>query len=91
MLPPQVQLRPYQLQSLAFMKECEALEGGFRELFWHRVVNSQGQACWYSPIFQRVSLEVPAQPWGGFLAEEMGECSEETAGAPLLSVRSLHQ
>lgn len=25
-----VQLRPYQLQSLAFMKECEEGEGGFR-------------------------------------------------------------
>jgi hypothetical protein len=29
-----VQMRPYQLQSLQFMLDCERGEGGFRRLFW---------------------------------------------------------
>jgi hypothetical protein len=29
-----VQMRPYQLQSLQFMLDCERGEGGFRRFFW---------------------------------------------------------
>ncbi|GLC42798.1 hypothetical protein PLESTM_001380900 [Pleodorina starrii] len=107
-----VAMRPYQLQSLAFMLDLERLvdtpalavegsaagpstsansaageaagevdpadvpdggcPGGYRRLFWLPVTNSRGQRYWYSPVFERLTMEVPAQPIGGFLAEEMG-------------------
>jgi hypothetical protein len=31
-----------------------------------------GRRWWYSPVLGRACVEVPAMPWGGFLAEEMG-------------------
>ncbi|GLC36509.1 hypothetical protein PLESTB_000156300 [Pleodorina starrii] len=107
-----VAMRPYQLQSLAFMLDLERLvdtpalaeegsaagpstsadsaageaagevdpadapdggcPGGYRRLFWLPVTNSRGQRYWYSPVFERLTMEVPAQPIGGFLAEETG-------------------
>lgn len=30
-----------------------------------------GPGVWWSPVLGRVASEVPAAPWGGFLAEEM--------------------
>ena len=30
---------------------------------------------WYSPLFQRLSLEVPEQPGGGFLCEVCASCA----------------
>ncbi|KAG2497725.1 hypothetical protein HYH03_004461 [Edaphochlamys debaryana] len=123
-----VTMRPYQLQSLAFMLEAEAavteeeqgaaaaaspstlasladpdgVEGGFRRFFWLPITpgGAEGGAggsgagaggrrgpglpgssasagappftYWYSPILERLCLDVPPQPGGGFLAEEMG-------------------
>ena len=28
-----------------------------------------GKRFWYSPLLDRAALNVPAQPWGGFLCE----------------------
>lgn len=66
-----VQMRSYQLQSLQFMLDAEARDGGYRSVFWVRKVNTQGRTFWYSPVMSRASLSVPEQPAGGFLAEEM--------------------
>lgn len=64
-------MRPYQLQSLQFMLDCERRPGGYRSLFWVPMVNGDGRQFWYSPIFSQFSIEVPEQPSGGFLSEEM--------------------
>lgn len=100
-LAPGIALRPYQLQSLAFMLEMERLvdrpagrhvagaagvsgggvdpadpdaadggcPGGYRRLLWVPVSNGRGQRYWYSPVLERMSLEVPVQTTGGFLGE----------------------
>ncbi|PSC76011.1 helicase-like transcription factor isoform B [Micractinium conductrix] len=67
-----VTMRPYQLQSLQFMLDAERGEGGFRRLFWQRLTTPTGSRYWWSPVLARASLEVPAQGWGGWCAEEMG-------------------
>jgi hypothetical protein len=41
-----------------------------RSLFWIKKVIGN-QTYWYSELFGRMSLDVPAQACGGFLAEEM--------------------
>lgn len=65
-----VTLRPYQLQSLQFMIDAEQGEGGFRRLLWHHMTTPDGShKYWWSPLFDRASLDVPAMPWGGFLGE----------------------
>ncbi|KAG2441423.1 hypothetical protein HYH02_010011 [Chlamydomonas schloesseri] len=46
--------------------------GGYRRLFWAPITAASGQRFWYSPVFERAALDVPPQPTGGFLAEEMG-------------------
>ena len=71
--PPASACCRYQLQSLGFMLDCEQGEGGFRRLFWKRLQTPGGVHYWWSPVLGRASLEVPAQPWGGWCAEEMGE------------------
>ncbi len=100
-LAPGIALRPYQLQSLAFMLEVERLvdrpagrhvagvpgvsgggvdaadpdaadggcPGGYRRLLWVPVSGGRGQRYWYSPVLERLSLEVPEQTTGGFLGE----------------------
>ncbi|KAF6235186.1 SNF2 family N-terminal domain-containing protein [Scenedesmus sp. NREL 46B-D3] len=35
-------------------------------------VGERGKGMWWSPVLDRLSFAVPAAPWGGFLAEEMG-------------------
>ncbi|KAG1670539.1 hypothetical protein FOA52_015404 [Chlamydomonas sp. UWO 241] len=67
-----ITMRAYQLQSLAFMVEAEERPGGYRSLFWLEKTNTAGQSYWFSPILNRVARDVPVQPTGGFLAEEMG-------------------
>lgn len=67
-----VQMRQYQLQSLQFMLDAEAQDGGFRSLFWLQKSTPQGRKFWYSPVLGRACLHVPEQSAGGFLAEEMG-------------------
>ena len=67
-----VTMRPYQLQSLQFMLECEQGDGGFRRLLWQRLTTPHGKQYWWSPLLGRAALEVPEQPWGGWCAEEMG-------------------
>ncbi|KAI7843193.1 hypothetical protein COHA_003176 [Chlorella ohadii] len=67
-----VQMRPYQLQSLQFMLDCECGEGGFRRLFWQRMTTPNGTRYWWSHLLGRAALDVPAQGWGGWCAEEMG-------------------
>lgn len=57
-----VQLRPYQLQSLAFMLEHEQLVDGYRDLFWVQGQNSAGKVWWYSPSLEKLCHEVPRQP-----------------------------
>ena len=66
-----VQLRPYQRQSLHFMLDAEEGEGGFRRHLWLKLHNTSGQSFWYSPVLRLMALDVPALPWGGFLAEEV--------------------
>ena len=66
-----VQLRPYQRQSLQFMLDAEQGEGGFRRHLWQQLTNTAGQSFWYSPVLRQMALDVPALPWGGFLAEEV--------------------
>ncbi|KAI3434920.1 hypothetical protein D9Q98_002974 [Chlorella vulgaris] len=67
-----VTMRPYQLQSLQFMLDGETGEGGFRRLFWQQLQTPGGTRYWWSVLLGRASLEVPAQGWGGWCAEEMG-------------------
>lgn len=64
-------LHPYQRQSLAFMLEAERRKDGFRALFWRCLTNSKGQSVWFSPVFNRLSLDVAPQPTGGFLGENL--------------------
>ena len=66
-----VQLRPYQRQSLHFMLDAEEGEGGFRRHLWQKLTNTAGLSFWYSPVLRQMALDVPALPWGGFLAEEV--------------------
>jgi hypothetical protein len=53
-----VTLRNYQLQSLSFMLEIEALagKGGYRNLFWLQHTNSQGKTYFYSPVSMKGGL-----------------------------------
>ncbi|GAB4812994.1 hypothetical protein N2152v2_000040 [Parachlorella kessleri] len=67
-----VAMRPYQLQSLQFMLDCERGEGGFRRHFWLPMKAVGGEQWWYSPLLRRASQNVPSMPWGGFCCEEMG-------------------
>ena len=67
-----VTMRPYQLQSLQFMLDCEGGSGGFRRLLWQRLATPHGKRYWWSPLLGRAALDVPEQPWGGWCAEEMG-------------------
>ena len=45
-----------------------------RSLFWIPKINSAGDTYYFSPLFKRISLNVPEQAAGGFLAEEMVSC-----------------
>jgi SNF2 family DNA or RNA helicase len=71
-----VEMREYQLQSLARMLELEAAPGGMRNLMWIEVpsVTAKGAPVLFSPFFRLVLPQtlVPALPKGGFLCEEMG-------------------
>ena len=42
-----------------------------RSLFWINKSSGLDRGYWYSPVFNRLCLEVPEQTSGGFLAEEM--------------------
>ena len=66
-----MELRPYQRQSLALMKDWEAREGGWRQQLWLPLTTVAGEAYWWSPLLLRGAWTVPAMPGGGFLAEEM--------------------
>lgn len=43
-----------------------------RRLFWQRMTTPHGTRYWWSHLLGRASLDVPAQGWGGWCAEEMG-------------------
>lgn len=62
-----VSLRPYQRQSLKFMLDKEGAEGGFRDLLFCPVSNSQGMTYWYSPVLGRLCADVAPMPQGGIL------------------------
>ncbi|KAK9847690.1 hypothetical protein WJX84_004737 [Apatococcus fuscideae] len=67
-----VPLRPYQRQSLKFMQDAEACEGGFGSHIWAKVKYAS-TTFWWSPIIKRATLQDPTcNSCGGFLAEEMG-------------------
>ena len=66
-----VELRPYQKQSLQLMLESEAREGGWRQQLWLPLKAVSGEPYWWSPLLLRAAWHVPAMPRGGFLAEEM--------------------
>ena len=55
-------------------------------MFWTGHTNSAGRQFWYSPVFNRLSLDVPAQGAGGFLAEEM-VCGGGRGGGREVSLR----
>lgn len=69
-----IALMPHQLRSLSFMMESEKrLErGGFRRLLWGEVGQWKGKSVWYSPMLSTMACDVPPQPTGGFLADDMG-------------------
>ena len=71
-----VEMREYQLQSLARMLELENAPGGMRGMMWIEIpsVKANGAPAWFSPFFRMVLPQscVPALPKGGFLCEEMG-------------------
>ena len=67
-----VTLHPYQKQSLKFMLDAEAAEGGFRKHFWVPLTAADGTQFWYSSLFGRTSRTVATQCSGGFCCEEMG-------------------
>jgi hypothetical protein len=71
-----VTMRPYQLQSLAFMLGAEQGDGGFRRHFWLNLTAVSGRQYWWSPVLSRAALSVPEQPWGGFCCEEVRGCRE---------------
>jgi hypothetical protein len=73
-----VEMRGYQKQSLHFLLEAERREGGFRSLFWVPITNSQGQTYWFSPVWRKLALDVPAQPAGGFLGRSTAVSSVVT-------------
>ena len=64
-----VALRPYQLQTLQFMKDVEAAPGGYRSLFWLHCTGPRGEAYYYSPALRQLSLTVPEMDTGGFLGQ----------------------
>lgn len=43
-----------------------------RRLFWQRMTTPNGTRYWWSHLLGRASVDVPAQGWGGWCAEEMG-------------------
>lgn len=73
-----VEMRWYQCQSLQWMLDMEALveggRGGFRELFWTKIVNPETDKEWFfSPCFGALASRVqPQGAVGGFLTDEMG-------------------
>lgn len=63
-----VPLRPYQRQSLKFMQDAEACQGGFGSHLWAKV-DFGSTTFWWSPIIKRATLQDPAcDTRGGFLA-----------------------
>ena len=66
-----VPLRAYQRQSLKFMQDAEACEGGFGSHLWAKVCY-KSTVFWWSPILRRACLEHPAcETRGGFLAGDI--------------------
>lgn len=63
-----VSLRPYQRQSLKFMQDAEACQGGFGSHLWVKI-EFGSTTFWWSPIIKRATLQDPAcYTRGGFLA-----------------------
>jgi superfamily II DNA or RNA helicase len=77
-----VDLLPYQRHAVSRMQTVEAAVpvGGFRSFLWCPLPGSKTTktdagntcTCYYSPVLERLSFDVPEQPVGGILAEEMG-------------------
>lgn len=65
-------LKPYQLQTLAWMLDMEALPRGINGLFWERRAFADGGFFYYSPALGEARLEEPPLMRGGLLCEEMG-------------------
>jgi hypothetical protein len=75
-LPPTTQQQQQQQQARPSSSSSSAAAAG-------GAVSAQpgvGPGVWWSPVLGRVASEVPAAPWGGFLAEEMVSAWERLAG-----------
>ena len=64
-----VAMRPYQLQTLQFMKDVEAAPGGYCSLFWLHCTGPRGEAYYYSTALHQLALTMPDMDTGGFLGQ----------------------
>jgi hypothetical protein len=69
-----MQMKEYQLQTLAWMLDREALPHGLNELFWEKWSFSDGaeEEFFYAPQLGELRLQQPLVRRGGILSEEMG-------------------
>jgi len=67
-----LELKLYQLQTLAWMIDMESLPRGINGLFWERRCFVDGDFFHYSPELGELRLEEPPMMHGGLLCDEMG-------------------
>jgi SNF2 family DNA or RNA helicase len=66
-------MKPYQLQTLAWMIDQEHLEGmGLNSLFWEERRWGENEPYYFMPLAGELRLEKPPRVLGGILCEEMG-------------------
>lgn len=67
-----LRMKDYQLQTLQWMLDREALEHGLNSLFWEERQFPGGGVFYYAPALGELRLERPSDIRGGILSEEMG-------------------
>jgi hypothetical protein len=67
-----LQMKDYQLQTLAWMIDHEKLPHGLNQLFWEKRTFLDGGDYYYAPELGELRLEQPLERRGGILSEEMG-------------------
>jgi hypothetical protein len=67
-----LEMKEYQLQTLAWMIDHEALPHGLNQLFWEKRTFLDGGDYYYAPELGELRLEKPLERRGGILSEEMG-------------------
>ena len=71
-----LELYPFQRQSLKWMYDRETQPGGLNSLFWREHPSDKGRGVdhsfWYNPMAGELRAAKPPVVTGGFLCEEMG-------------------